>query len=436
MLGCQQFKYNLKVIAMYECIEYAAEPIKIDLINQEHIFGANHYERMDLVIQKSKDCWLYDRSGGKYLDCLAAYSAANLGHHHPKVVNALIAALSDNYGSVLSNVGYSDKLATFLKRVATFAPQIGPRFGDLGNKVLPKNGGIESVETAIKTARYYGHKCKGIPDGNQEIIVFNNSFHGRTVTAISFSTSHKYRQGFGPLTPGFVSVEYSNLGKVEQAITKNTCGILVEPMQGEGGMIQPQKGFLKGLRALCDQYDLFLMFDEIQVGFGRTGKKFCFEHENVIPDGLILGKAISGGLVPISVFVTNKNIMDLAFSVGSEGSTFGGYPLACVAGTTAIEVLEEDNLIERSQLQGEKLKHKIISVCEKSPYVKEVRGQGLFIGIEVVNGNAIEYCRELLNYGLFINDSHGHTIRVSPPLTINDDEIEYLCHALEKVLLK
>jgi len=421
---------------MYEYSVCEAGSIIDDQIKQEHVFGANHYERVNLVIQKSKGCWLHDSSGSKYLDCLAAYSAANLGHHHPRVVNSLIAALSDDCGSVLSNVGYSSKLATFLKKVATFVPQLGPRFGNSGNKVLPKNGGVESVETAIKAARFYGYKCKGIPDGKQEIIVFNNSFHGRTIAAISFSTSPKYRQGFGPLIPGFVSVEYSNLDKVEQAITKNTCGILVEPMQGEGGMIQPQEGFLKDLRSLCDHHDLFLIFDEIQVGFGRTGKKFCFQHENVIPDGLILGKALSGGLVPISVFVTNKNVMDLVFSVGSDGSTFGGYPLACVAGTTAIAVLEEESLIERAQFQGERLKQKIISICEKSPHVREVRGQGLFIGIEVVNKNAMAYCHELLNHGIFINDSHGHTIRVSPPLTINDDEIEYLCHALELVLLK
>ncbi len=206
-------------------------------------------------------------------------------------------------------------------------------------------------------------------------------------------------------------------------------------MQGEGGIIQPQKGFLAGLRHLSDQYDLLLIFDEIQVGFGRTRKKFCFEHEGIVPDGLVLGKAISGGLIPVSVFVTNTQIMDILFDVGSDGSTFGGYPLACVAGTTAIEVLEKENLIHRSQIQGEKLKNKLLAIKNKSPNIKEVRGQGLFIGIELVNKNAMVYCRELLNHGLFINDSHGHTIRVSPPLTINDNEIDFLCHALEKVLL-
>jgi ornithine--oxo-acid transaminase len=405
------------------------------IIQLEERYGAHHYRRLGVVVRQAKGCWLTDRDGRTYLDCLAAYSAANPGHHHPKIVAALVNALQGHYGSVISNVVYTDPLGLFLEKAAGFIPQLAPRFGPNGNKVLPKNGGVESVETAIKTARYYGWKAKGIPDGRQEIIVFDKNFHGRMVTVISFSTTEKYRRGFGPLTPGFVSVPYGDLDAAEKAISGNTCGILVEPMQGEGGMNVPPPGFLKGLRDLADQHDLLLLFDEIQVGLGRTGKNFCFEHENVIPDGLILGKAISGGLVPLSVFATNAQIMDLVFRPGSDGSTYGGYPLACVAGVAALDVLVEEELARKAAVQGHKLFQRIKTIAARSPHVKEVRGKGLFIGIEVLHGNAMEFCRKLLDLGVVANDSHGHTIRISPPLVIDDSELDFLCERLEKVLL-
>ncbi len=406
-----------------------------NILNMEEDFGAHHYERIDLVVRHAKGCWLTDENGQKYLDCLAAYSAANPGHHHPKITQAVMDALNGNYASVLSNVVYSDPLGVFLSTAAKFAPQMAPRFGNNGNKVLPKNGGVESVETAIKTMRYFGYKHKGIEDGKQEIIVFNNNFHGRTISVVSFSSSKKYNEGFGPLTGGFVSVEFGDIFAVKKAINKNTCGILVEPMQGEGGMKVPPKGFLKGLRQLCDDNDLLLVCDEIQVGMGRTGKKFCFEHDGIVPDGVILGKALSGGLIPLSVFITNAKIMDMVFSKGSDGSTFGGYPLACVAGTAALEVFNEEKLAQRAAEKGKILKKRIEAIAKKSPHVKEVRGKGLFIGIEVKKGNAMDFCRRLLGYGLIVNDSHGHTIRISPPLIINDDEIDFMVEQLEKVLL-
>jgi len=401
----------------------------------EHTYGAHHYGRLNVVVRKMEGCWLTSLDGKKYLDCLAAYSAANPGHHHPKIVKAVVDALQGNYASVISNVVYTDVLGTFLKKTATALPQLGTRFGNEGNKVLPKNGGVESVETVIKLARYYGWKQKGIPDGKQEIIVFNNNFHGRMIAIISFSSSPKYREGFGPLTPGFVSVDFGDLAAVEKAINKNTCGILVEPMQAEGGMYQPPEGFLKGLRDLCDKHDLLLMFDEIQVALGRTGKMFCFEHENVIPDAITLGKAISGGLIPLSVMVTNSRLMDMVFSPGSDGSTYGGYPLACVAGNAALDVIQEEKLPERSAKMGKILKEKILDIASRSKYVKEVRGRGLFIGIEVKNGDAMQYCRKLLELGVLANDSHGHTIRISPPLIITEEEIDYLTERLEKVLV-
>lgn len=406
-----------------------------EIFDMEKTFGAHHYGRLNLVVRQTQGCWLYDNDGKKYLDCLAAYSAANQGHHHPHIVRALVDALQGNYASVISNVVYTDALALFLKRVAELPPQIGPRFGNNGNKVLPKNGGVESVETAIKCARFYGYKSKGIPDGKQEIIVFNNNFHGRMITVISFSSTAKYKTGFGPLTPGFVSVEYGNIDQVKNVINKNTCAILVEPMQGEGGMYQPPAGFLKGLRKLSDDNDLMLIFDEIQVGLGRTGKMFAFQHENVVPDGLILGKAIAGGMVPVSVFITNSSIMDMCFQPGQDGSTFGGYPLACVAGNAALDVIINDDLAGRSAAKGAILKAKIEEIAKRSSHVKEVRGKGLFIGIEVKGGDAMVYCRKLLDLGILANDSHGHTIRISPPLVINDDEINYLVERLEKILV-
>ena len=292
----------------------------------------------------------------------------------------------------------------------------------------------ESVETAIKMARYYGWKQKGIPDGKQEIIVFDNNFHGRMITVVSFSSTPKYRDGFGPLTTGFVSVEYGNLEQVKKALTPNTCGILVEPMQGEGGMNVPEAGFLEGLRQIADDNDLLLLLDEIQVGLGRTGKRFCFEHDHVVPDGLILGKALSGGLVPLSVFMTNAKLMDMAFNVGSDGSTFGGYPLACVAGIAALSVIEEEGLVESSARQGAKLMAEIAQIAQQSPHIKDVRGKGLFIGIEIKQGNAMVFCQQLLNLGVIVNDSHGHTIRISPPLNISDAEIAYLIARLAQVL--
>ncbi len=405
------------------------------IVQLEERFGAHHYRRLGMVVRQAHGCWLTDMHGRSYLDCLAAYSAANPGHHHPKIVAALVDALQGHYASVISNVVYTDPLGLFLEKTAGFVPQLGPRFGRHGNKVLPKNGGVESVETAIKTARYYGWKVKGIEDGRQEIIVFDNNFHGRMVTVVSFSSTEKYRQGFGPLTPGFVSIPFGDLEAAELAVSPNTCGILVEPMQGEGGMNVPPPGFLKGLRDLADRHDLLLLFDEIQVGLGRTGKRFCFEHDGVIPDGLILGKALSGGLVPLSVFVTNARIMDLVFQPGSDGSTYGGYPLACVAGVAGLEVLEEENLAQRAARQGQKLMQRIDEIGKRSSHVKEVRGKGLFIGIEVRRGNAMQFCRHLLDLGILANDSHGHTIRISPPLIINDQELDYMSERLEKALV-
>ncbi|HWR82851.1 MAG TPA: ornithine--oxo-acid transaminase [Candidatus Deferrimicrobium sp.] len=398
-------------------------------------FGANHYTRHKLVVRKAEGIWLYSADGTRYLDCLSAYSAANQGHCHPRIVRAIVEAMQGGYASVVSNVVYTDAKGIFLKKVANLVPRLGTRFGNSGNKVLFKNGGVESVETAIKTARFYGYKAKGIPDGKQEIIVFRNNFHGRMITIVSFSSSEDYHKGFGPLTPGFVTVDYGDLKAVEKAVNRNTCGILVEPMQGEGGMYVPPDGFLKGLRDIADRNDILLLFDEIQVGLGRTGKMFCFEYENVVPDVAILGKAISGGLVPLSAMVTNSELMDMVFQPGREGSTYGGYPLAMAAGNAAIDVIIEEHLVENAARVGAYLRRGIEQIAARSPHVKEVRGRGLFIGLEVKNRDAMSFCRKMLNLGLFSNDSHGHTIRISPPLIITEHDADYILERLEKTLV-
>lgn len=398
-------------------------------------FGAQHYGRTNLVVRRAEGCYLFDSNGRKYLDCLAAYSAANIGHHHSKVVRAVMLALTADKASVVSNVVYTDTLSLFLKKVATLVPQLAPNLPTMGNKVLAKNSGAESVETAIKAMRYLGWKYKNIKDGEQEIIVFDNSFHGRTTAIVSASTTDKYNQGFGGRSKNFISVPFGDLDAVRAAVTPNTCGILVEPYQGEGGMNIPPEGFLAGLREIADKESLFLTFDEIQVGLGRTGKLFCFQHENVIPDGLILGKAISGGLVPLSVFVAHTKVMDSVFSEGSDGSTYGGYPLACAAGLAAIDVIENGDLIKNAMNMGKILLRRLENIASKSSIVKEVRGKGLFIGIELKNKSAMEVCYELLPMGVVTNDSHGHTIRISPPLTINKHQIEFLLDKLGQVLI-
>ncbi len=405
------------------------------ILSLETQYGANHYHRLRAVIRKTEGAWLYTSDGRRILDCLAAYSAANPGHHHPKIVAALVHALEHGYGSVISNVIYTDVRALFLEKLCTLVPQLGPRFGKHGNKALLKNGGVESVETAIKLMRYYGYKKKGITDGQQEIIVFSSNFHGRMIAVISFSDSAYYKEGFGPLLPGFKTAKYGDLADVQRLITKNTCGILVEPMQGEGGMFIPPDGFMTGLREICDKNDLLLVADEIQVGLGRTGKDFCFQHEPEFPDAVVIGKAVSGGLVPLSALVTNSELMDLVFHPGSDGSTYGGYSLACAAGIAALDVFKEEHLTDKSARTGKYLKEKITEIAKRSTHVKEVRGRGLFIGIEVKNGDAMVYCEKLLDLGILANDSHHHTIRISPPLIINQDEADYILERLEKVLV-
>lgn len=407
-----------------------------EIFDMEEEFTASHYNHLKFCPRTWKGVWLYGVNGEKTLDCLACYSAVNQGHHHPKIVKALVDALQGNYAGAVSNVVFSGARALFSKKIATMLPQLGPRFGNGGNKVLQKNGGVESFETAVKMCRAFGAMQKGIPDGHQKIIVFRNNFHGRTYEALAASTNANYKKYFGVRTDAFINeVEFGSLDDVLRSLSDDVCGIIVEPMQGEGGMYPPPVGFLAGLRAIADANKLLLIFDEIQVGLGRTGKMFAFEHEGVVPDGIILGKALSGGLIPVSVFVCNKDLMDMAFWPGRDGSTYGGYSLACVAGIPALEVFEEEGLVENAALMGALLKKRFEDIASRSKRVKEVRGKGLFIGIEVKDGNAFAYCQQLLKLGLFANDSHGHTIRISPPLILTVEHVDYITERLEKVLV-
>ncbi|MBN4076178.1 aspartate aminotransferase family protein [Gemmatimonas aurantiaca] len=405
-----------------------------EVFDFDNVFAAGHYERLNTVVRKTEGCYLYTADGRKVLDCLAAYSSANAGHHHPKIVQAVIDSLTEQRASVISNVVYTSALSMFAKKLSTFVPQLGLRFGDKGNKMLPKNGGVESVETALKLARYYGYKEKGIADGKQEIIVFNGNFHGRTIATVSISSTEKYKLGFGPLTPGFRWAEFGDLDSVKAQVNENTCGILVEPMQGEGGMNLPEKGFLAGLSELADENNLILLFDEIQVGLGRTGKDLCFQHENVIPDAVIMGKALSGGLTPLSALVTNSHLMDLVFTPGKDGSTYGGNPLACAAGIAALDVLRDEKLSQRSHEMGAKLMERMKDLATRTDKIKEVRGRGLFIGVEVNDGDAMKYCHKLLELDMMANDSYGHTIRLSPPLILGETELDYISERMETVL--
>ena len=408
-----------------------------EIYDLENRYTASHYNHLKFCPREWKGVWLYGSNGEKTLDCLACYSAVNQGHHHPKIVKALIDALSGNYAGTVSNVVFSGARALFSKKIATMLPQLGPRFGSCGNKVLQKNGGVESFETAVKACKAYGALKKGIPDGLQRIIVFRNNFHGRTYEALAASTNANYKKYFGVRNDVYINeIDFGNIEAVRSAVRNpDVCGIIAEPMQGEGGMYPPPAGFLKGLREIADANDLLLIFDEIQVGLGRTGKMFAFEHEGVVPDGIILGKALSGGLVPVSVFVCSGALMDLAFWPGRDGSTYGGYSLACVAGIPALEVLDEEGLVENAALMGALLKERFKDIASRSNRVKEVRGKGLFIGVEVKDGNAFFYCQQLLKLGLFANDSHGHTIRISPPLIITREHVDYIVERLEKVLV-
>ncbi|MDH3283640.1 MAG: ornithine--oxo-acid transaminase [Acidobacteriota bacterium] len=394
------------------------------LIELEERYGAHNYRPLDVVLARGEGAWVEDVEGNRYLDCLAAYSAVNQGHNHPKIVRALVEQAGRL--TLTSRAFHNDQLGPFCQEIAELTGF---------SRVLPMNTGAEAVETAIKAARKWGHTVKGIPEGKAEILVASDNFHGRTTTIISFSDHPDYRNGFGPFTPGFKVLPYGDAEAFEREIGAHTAAVLIEPIQGESGIVIPPPGFLSSLRETCSRRGVLLITDEIQSGLGRTGKMFAAEHEGVRPDGMILGKALSGGLYPVSVFVADEELMGV-FRPGQHGSTFGGNPLAAAVARAAVRVLKDEGLVENAAAMGERFRRGLAGLSAGS--IKELRQIGLWIGIELHDkvGGARKYCEELKSLGLLCKETHEHTIRVAPPLVITADEVDWALERIEAAFEK
>lgn len=374
---------------------------------------AHNYHPLPVVLTKGEGAWVWDIEGKKYLDMMSAYSAISLGHSHPKLV-AVLKEQAERL-CVVSRAFHADTLYPFLEKLCTLCHM---------DMALPMNSGAEAVETALKAARRYGYEKKGIEDHKAQIIVANNNFHGRTISIISFSTEKEYQKHFGPFTPGFVSIPFGDSEALKKAINKNTCAFLVEPIQGESGIQIPPKGWLKACEQICKENNVLLIVDEIQSGLGRTGKMFAFEHENVKPDGIILGKALGGGLLPVSAFLANKNVMDV-FVPGSHGSTFGGNPLAARIGSAVLDVLKEEKIVERSHQLGDVLLKSLQAI--KHPLIKSVRGRGLWVGVEMDTSKipARRVCQRMMELGVLAKETHETVIRFAPPLIIEEQDLHF-----------
>lgn len=390
-----------------------------NFIELEDQYGAHNYHPLDVVIEHAEGVWVYDVEGNRYLDCLASYSAVNQGHCHPKILKAMIEQARKV--TLTSRAFRNDQL-----------PLLYQELHDLTGfeMALPMNSGAEAVETAVKAARKWGYKLKGIPGGKAEIIVCANNFHGRTVTIVSFSTDEQYRDGFGPFTPGFKVIPFGDANALREAITPNTCAFLVEPIQGEAGIVFPPAGFLKEAAAICRENRVLLMADEIQSGLGRTGKLFAYMHEGITPDVVIVGKALSGGFYPVSAVLASKEVLGV-FNPGDHGSTFGGNPLACAVARSALRVLVEENLIQRSTELGDYFLTKLKTL--KSPHIREVRGKGLWIGIEL-DVPARPYCEALKELGILCKETHEYVIRIAPPLVITREDIFWAFERIKRVI--
>ena len=401
-----------------------------EYIKKESLHGAKNYSPLSVVLQKGQGAYLWDVDGKKYLDMVSAYSAVSHGHSHPELVKVI--KEQSNKLAITSRAFYTQPFGDFLEQLT--------KISDFEN-ILTMNTGAEAVETAIKAARRWGYNKKGIKENRAEIIVADGNFHGRTTTIVGFSSEESYKDGFGPFSEGFVEAKYcwsecsidESIKSFENKINKNTCAILVEPIQGEAGIRVPDDGWLKAIRELCTSNNVLLILDEIQSGLGRTGELFAFQHENIKPDGLILGKALGGAMLPISAFLSSKEIMKY-FNPGSHGSTFGGNPLATKVATRALELLFEDNLIENSAELGEYFKSKLHSINNK--IIKEVRGKGLWIGMELNDShiNAKDLCLMLLDEGILCKETHKSVIRFAPPLMISKKELDMAIKKITKVI--
>ncbi|WP_102274036.1 ornithine--oxo-acid transaminase [Cytobacillus massiliigabonensis] len=389
------------------------------LIEQTEKYGANNYHPLPIVISKAEGVWVEDPEGNKYMDMLSAYSAVNQGHRHPKIIQAL----KDQADRVTltSRAFHNDQLGPWYEMVCK-----------LTNKemALPMNTGAEAVETAIKAARRWAYDVKGVADNQAEIIACIGNFHGRTMTAVSLSSDEEYKRGFGPMLPGIKLIPYGDLEALKNAITKNTAAFLIEPIQGEAGIVIPPEGFLKKAYEACKENNVLFIADEIQAGLARSGKMFACEWEDVDPDMYILGKALGGGVFPISCVVANKEVLGV-FNPGSHGSTFGGNPMACAVSIASIDVLVEEKLAERSLKLGEYFKEKLKEI--NNPIIKEVRGRGLFIGVELTEP-ARKYCEALKEEGLLCKETHDTVIRFAPPLVISEEDLDWAIERIKKVL--
>jgi ornithine--oxo-acid transaminase len=394
-----------------------------DYIALEERYNAHNYHPLDVVLERGEGIWVWDTEGNRYLDFLSAYSALNQGHAHPRILKTLIEQASKL--PLTSRAFRNDQLPLLAKELCELTGY---------DMMLPMNTGAEAVETALKMARKWGYQVKGVPDGRAEIIACKCNFAGRTITIISFSTEPQYRDGFGPFTPGFVTIPYGDAAVLEAAITPHTVAFLVEPIQGEGGVIMPPDGYLRQARDICDRHNILFIADEIQTGLGRTGKLFASDWEGVRPDVLIVGKALSGGFYPVSAALADREVMNV-FQPGDHGSTFGGNPLAAAIAREALRVLIDENLIENARIQGEYLKGRLERI--ESEHIAEVRGRGLLIGVELkpTAGGARRFAEALMSEGLLCKETHGTVLRFAPPLVVTRDDLDWALERIETVLM-
>ena len=393
-------------------------PPLTDYIGTEARFGAQNYEPLGVVLSRGEGVWVWDTQGNRYLDCLSAYSALNQGHCHPKILAAMVDQARKR--TLTSRAFHNDQLALFYEQIAELTGS---------HKVLPMNSGAEAVETAIKSVRKWGYEVKDVPDGHAEIIVCADNFHGRTLGIIGFSTDVASREHFGPFAPGFKIIPFGDANALEEAITPNTVAFLVEPIQGEAGVIIPPPGYFTKVRKLCTEHDVMLVLDEIQTGLGRTGKLLAKQHEGIEADVTLLGKALSGGFYPVSAVLSNNAVLG-TLKPGQHGSTFGGNPLACAVARAALRVLVEEKMIENAAVQGTRLLDGLKSI--RANTVRDVRGRGLMLAVELhpEAGAARRYCEVLQSKGILAKDTHEHTIRIAPPLIITSEQVDW---ALEEI---
>ena len=404
---------------MTTLVKYSSQ----ELMALEDRYGAHNYHPLDVVLSRGEGVWVWDVEGNRYMDCLSAYSAVNQGHAHPRIRQALIEQAEKL--PLTSRAFRNDQLGLYYQELCELTGF---------DMVLPMNTGAEAVETALKAARKWGYDVKGVPDGQAEIIACNNNFAGRTISIITFSSEPLYRADFGPYTPGFKIIPYGDAKAFEAAITPNTVAFLVEPIQGEGGVIVPPEGYLRKVRDLCTKHNVLMIADEIQTGLGRTGTLFACDHEGVRPDMVTIGKALSGGFYPISAVLSTRAILGV-FKPGEHGSTFGGNPLACAVAREALRVLVEEEMIENAAVMGEYFQEQLAEI--NSPHVKEVRGRGLLIGVELKPeaGGARRFCEALEHNGILAKETHRHIIRFAPPLVITREQVDWAIERIRPALL-